>query len=60
MRLKWLGLAVASVAAFGMIAGCGASDEEPSEAQKQLVPEAKNGAPVTKDGEQFTRQSDRN
>lgn len=43
------------------MAGCGSSDEEPSEAQKQVVPEAANGAPVApKEGEQFTRQSNRN
>lgn len=60
MRSKLLGLGLAVLAGFALAAGCAAKEEEPSEAQKQIVPEAKNGAPVTKDGEQFTRQSDRN
>jgi len=58
MRLA--GILVALVSVFAL-AGCGAKDEEPTEAQKQVVPEAKNGAPVpAKEGEQFNRQSDRN
>lgn len=58
--MRLLGL-LAALVVLVFAAGCGAKDEEPTEAQKQVVPEAKNGAPVApKDGEQFTRQSDRN
>lgn len=58
---KWA-IAALLVGAFGLLAaGCGSgSGDEPTETQKTVVPEAKGGAPVTKDGDKFTRQSDRN
>jgi hypothetical protein len=57
MRTSSLCLAVCLL---GCAIGCGSSGEEPTENQKTLVPEAKNSQPVTKQGDQFSRQSDPN